>query len=156
MAYQNKRRCSRSTTCERDIGHMNSVFVIMWKRTNIHPGDQRKWIHSIGSSQNAIIIQLIQHLSWISIDYMIMLCAKVHTANYHDTMIFEIVVGDNIKLHYFITCETQNTGNQKLWHCQLCRHWWHRVLSKLLQWRHNVRDGVSNHQPQDCFLRRRS
>ena len=24
----------------------------------------------------------------------------------------------------------------------------------LLQWRHNERDGVSNHQPQDCLLNR--
>ena len=24
----------------------------------------------------------------------------------------------------------------------------------VLQWRHNERDGVSNHQPQDCLLNR--
>ena len=28
--------------------------------------------------------------------------------------------------------------------------------NKTLQWRHNERDGVSNHQPHDCLFRRRS
>ena len=27
-------------------------------------------------------------------------------------------------------------------------------LNDPLQWRHNERDGVSNHQPYDCFLNR--
>ena len=27
-------------------------------------------------------------------------------------------------------------------------------IKKILQWRHNGRDGVSNHQPHDCFLNR--
>ena len=40
-------------------------------------------------------------------------------------------------------------------------HWGpvgHICVSKLvtLQWRHNERDSVSNHQPHDCLLRRRS
>ena len=28
------------------------------------------------------------------------------------------------------------------------------VIRKALQWRHNERDGVSNHQPHDCLLTR--
>ena len=28
------------------------------------------------------------------------------------------------------------------------------VVSRTLQWRHNKRDSVSNHQPHDCFLNR--
>ena len=33
-------------------------------------------------------------------------------------------------------------------------HWLHRDFS--LRWRHNERDGVSNHQPHDCLLNRQS
>ena len=31
---------------------------------------------------------------------------------------------------------------------------WHDYLKIVLQWRHNGRDGVSNHQPHDCLLNR--
>ena len=31
---------------------------------------------------------------------------------------------------------------------------WPSALSKQLQWRHNGRDGVANHQPHDCLLNR--
>ena len=31
---------------------------------------------------------------------------------------------------------------------------WPQSLRELLQWRHNDRDGISNHQPYDCFLNR--
>ena len=36
-------------------------------------------------------------------------------------------------------------------------HWWDVELTKdtpSLRWRHNVHDGVSNHQPHDCLLNR--
>ena len=32
--------------------------------------------------------------------------------------------------------------------------WTNQKTSKTLQWRHNGRDSVSNHQPHDCFLSR--
>ena len=35
-----------------------------------------------------------------------------------------------------------------LWHIMLSRNW------NALQWRHNGRDSVSNHQPHDCLLNR--
>ena len=31
---------------------------------------------------------------------------------------------------------------------------WSSLLQMALQWRHNGRDSVSNHQPHDCFLNR--
>ena len=31
---------------------------------------------------------------------------------------------------------------------------WHRLISITLRWRHNGRDGVSNHQPHHCLLNR--
>ena len=37
-------------------------------------------------------------------------------------------------------------------HSYLCGKGWYNVIS--LQWRHNGRDGVSNHQPHDCLLNR--
>ena len=33
---------------------------------------------------------------------------------------------------------------------------WIKFSSMTLHWRHNGGDGVSNHQPHDCLLRRRS
>ena len=53
--------------------------------------------------------------------------------------------------------------------CQLCCNWSYKCvtnwvlyqvfystrrsyLNRALQWRHNGRDGISNHQPPDCFL----
>ena len=33
-------------------------------------------------------------------------------------------------------------------------HFTHWFASKTLEWRHNGRDSVSNHQPHDCFLNR--
>ena len=39
----------------------------------------------------------------------------------------------------------------------VCVFWtlrWHRKLKASLQWRHNERNGVSNHQPHDCLLNR--
>ena len=33
----------------------------------------------------------------------------------------------------------------------VCLHWYGTTL---LQWRHNERDGVSNHQPHDCLFNR--
>ena len=30
----------------------------------------------------------------------------------------------------------------------------HKVLLEILQWRHNERDGVSDHQPYNCLLNR--
>ena len=55
------------------------------------------------------------------------------------------------------------------WPIYLCKHekymcsfyhfatlWWNRYLkfASTLQWRHNGRDGFSNHQPHDCLLSR--
>ena len=37
---------------------------------------------------------------------------------------------------------------------QLNMKMWYISLADLLQWRHNELDGVSNHQPHDCLLKR--
>ena len=34
------------------------------------------------------------------------------------------------------------------------RHWSFRIILASIQWRHNGRDSVSNHQPYDCLLNR--
>ena len=39
-------------------------------------------------------------------------------------------------------------------HSQITYPCWHRDTPYSLQWRHNGRDSVSNHQPHDCFLNR--
>ena len=33
-------------------------------------------------------------------------------------------------------------------------HWGTKSVAPSLQWRHNQRDGISNHQPHDCVLNR--
>ena len=46
---------------------------------------------------------------------------------------------------------TQFTGSKWLAGCWTCSHVGSSVLDQLL-WRHNERDSVSNHQPNDCLL----
>ena len=83
---------------------------------------------------------------------------------------------------FIITAKPYFNENREFPWCQLCRHCWHRrllwqtsvpsVSIKLawrwlrlsfdacddldisLQWRHNGRDSVSNHQPHNCLLNR--
>ena len=87
-----------------------------------------------------------------------------------------------ISFHCLEFCEVINTTFHKPWCCDtLFRKWWEGTdlhksvylskvkwkrnrfsatgqesmyVSESLHWRHNERDGVSNHQPHDCLLNR--
>ena len=57
----------------------------------------------------------------------------------------------NTKIHYVLSIMCL----QMAWHqmgCQCIGS--HKVTNSPLRWRHNERDGVSNHQPHDCLLNR--
>ena len=43
---------------------------------------------------------------------------------------------------------------ESLMYSQLYRHSYDPILAQPLQWRHNERNGISNHQPHDCLLNR--
>ena len=82
----------------------------------------------------------------------------------------------NIDMHKFIISFTIRVMQYKLWY--IYKHWndvlkthiyihlctntlkFHNNMSSkekilfLLQWRHNEHDGISNHQPHDCLLKR--
>ena len=90
--------------------------------------------------------------------YQIILTCFLHMINATDY--FERVI--TLVSVIICACSSHNWNMETLCHffCNLfyeleCIHHlkWHLVFFSL-QWRHNGRDSVSNHQPHDCFLKR--
>ena len=53
------------------------------------------------------------------------------------------------------SCRVNNANkNETLCDHPIMHHGWNIYVCNTLQWRHNERDGVSNHQPHDCLLKR--
>ena len=77
-----------------------------------------------------------------------------HRAHY-DVMVMSCVVGITpgkpSQWHSYVTDDFASPVHHQLRHrpCQIVT-----FLSSALQWRHNGRDSVSNHQPHDCLLSR--
>ena len=71
--------------------------------------------------------------------------------------VLKIIMYPSIAKHHRLHCGSKNKLqvpgiNRHVAHSRSHPKLWHRVTT--LQWRHNERDGVSNHQPPDCLLKR--
>ena len=47
-----------------------------------------------------------------------------------------------------------HSGSPRSYYMAIPQEYMHTIFRKTLQWRHNERDGVSNHQSRDCLLKR--
>ena len=68
------------------------------------------------------------------------ICPMVQWVNTTQSVMMHLLIISMIRHHAYESCS-------KIYHCTLA---WMEHLP--LRWRHNGRDGVSNHQPHDCLL----
>ena len=63
-----------------------------------------------------------------------------------DKLVEDVLKPENVTYIREVTAEANASVDESK------RPAWSRVLTESLQWRHNGRDGVSNHQPHHCLL----
>ena len=89
----------------------------------------------------------ISHCSYINLVHS-MRRSRFHWGHFARLLIFRTVLFVRVIIQLYFT-----HSNCSFWFICYCSLWLLFGI-RALQWRHNERDGVSNHQPGDCLLNR--